>query len=185
MTKSVSLILFLACFALLPGCKKDSTGPENGQGKTITDLLVKNSEIGGWTYFGSGWTANNLTELTVKIDGASDIYQRHGFIEAASQDFQGNVNSAAARLSIMVFNQGTTSNAAALYADPAIGFSGALSWTTCGNAAHYVRNGGLSQELAFTRNGYYVYVNIDHDTDESLSVIQQFALNLDGKIQTQ
>lgn len=180
----ISVFLFSACFISFSGCKKDSSTKTNdGQAKTINDLIVKNNEIAGWTYSGQGWTANNLSEFTTYIDGAADTYQRHGFIEAVHQEYQGSVNSASAVLKLTVYNQGTSSNASELYADPALGFNGALDWTGgAGNAAHYVRNGGLSQVLAFYRNGYFVYIEINTDTNESLNVVQQFALNADGKI---
>ena len=178
------IILCLSWCALLPGCKKDSpAGSGDGQTKTITDLVVKNNEIAGWTYSGSGWTANNLSELTTYIDGAADIYRQHGFIEASHQEYQGTVNSASAVVKLTVYSQGTSTNASQLYADPALGFNGAIDWAGgAGDAAHYVRNGGLSQVLAFYRNGHFVYIEINADTNESLNVIQQFALNVDGKI---
>jgi hypothetical protein len=167
--------------AVLLGCKKSSP---TEQAKTIDDLLVKNNEIAGWSYSGAGWTANTIADLTNYIDGAAPVYQRHGFIEAAHQRYQGSVNDAAAVINVTVYNQGTAANATDLYNDSDLGFSGAIDWNTAaaGNAAHYVRNGGLSQELAFARNGYYVSIDINADTDESLNTIQQFALNIDGKI---
>lgn len=184
MKEYVIFLLSVGFLIFFMGCKKDSpTKPNNGQVKAINDLIVKNNEIAGWTYSGQGWTANNLSELTTYIDGAADMYQRHGYIEAAHQEYQGSVNSANALLKLTVYNQGTLSNASQLYADPALGFSGALDWTGgAGDAAHYVRNGGLSQALAFYRNGYFIYIEINTDTNESLNVIQQFALNVDGKI---
>lgn len=167
--------------AVLSGCKKSSP---TEQAKTIDDFLVKNNEIAGWSYSGSGWTANTITDLTNYIDGAAPTYQRHGFVEAANQRYQGSVNSAAAVINVTVYNQGASANAMDLYNDSELGFSGAIDWTTgaAGNAAHYVRNGGLTQVLAFVRNGYFVSININADTDESLNTIQQFALNIDGKI---
>ncbi|MEK7251157.1 MAG: hypothetical protein AAB209_12125, partial [Bacteroidota bacterium] len=66
--------------------------------------------------------------------------------------------------------------------DPAIGFSGAITWTNgAGEAAQYLRNGGLSQQLCFYRNNFFVSLSIVVDTEESLNIMKQFALNVDAK----
>lgn len=175
------LVVFVVAFS---SCKKEAgAGPDGGSAKTIADFTVRNGEIAGWSYGGSSWTANNISELTTYIDGLADIYRRHGFVEAAHQEYQGTVSSTQAQLKLTVFNQATPGNAAATYADPDLGFAGALDWTGgAGEAAHYVRNGGLSQVLSFHRGSYFVYLEMSIDTEESLNVMKQFALNVDGKI---
>jgi hypothetical protein len=174
----VPLLILAAAFQ---ACKKDSAGPDPV--KAIDAFLVRNNEIAGWTYTGSGWIANNVSELTTYIDGMADTYQRHGFVEAAHQDYQGSVNSKSATLRLSVYNQSTKTNASALYADPALGFVGAIDWTGgAGDASHYARYSGLSQVLSFYRNGYYVSLEMNTDTEESLNVLKQFALNVDGKL---
>ena len=180
MTRWIVPVLFLtlACQA----CKKDSSSDE-GPAKAIDAFLVRNNEIAGWTYAGSGWIANNISELTTYIDGAAETYQRHGFVEAAHQEYQGSVNSKGALLKLTVYNQETKTNSMALYSDPVLGFTGAIDWTGgAGEAAHYARYGGLSQVLSFYRAGYYVSLEINTDTEESLNVLKQFALNVDGKL---
>ena len=71
-----------------------------------------------------------------------------------------------------------------MYADPALGFSGAVDWTGgAGDAAHYIRINGVAQILAFRRNGYFVYLEmLNVDSDQSLSVLMSFANNIDAKI---
>ncbi len=174
---SISTLLLLT---LLASCKKDA-GTET-PAKTIEDYLVKNNEITGWTVGSNKWTANNITELTNRINGAAEIYRRHGFVEAASQEYRGTVNSNQAVLKLTVFNQGTQANASSLYNDPDVGFSGALTWMNgAGEAAHYLRNAGLSQQLCFYRNNFFVLLEISQDTEESLNIVKQFALNVDAK----
>ena len=175
-------LLLLILTAAFQACKKDSSsGPDPA--KAIDAFLVRNNEIAGWTYSGSGWVANNISELTTYIDGMADTYQRHGFVEAARQDYQGSVNSKSAQLRLTVYNQATVANASALYADSALGFVGAIDWTGgAGDASHYARYSGLSQVLSFYRNGYYVSLEMNADTEESLNVLKQFALNVDGKL---
>lgn len=176
------LIILLSFFALLfVSCKKESS--TETPAKTIEDYTVKSNEITGWTLGAAKWTANNITELTTYIDGAADIYRKYGFIEAVHREYQGTVNGNAATLKLDVFNHGTKTNAQNLYADPDLGFSGATPWSSgAGDAARYLRNGGLSQQMSFYRNGFYVSLEMSTDTEESLNVLKQFALNVDAKI---
>jgi hypothetical protein len=178
--KSLTSLSALLLLTLLASCKKDA-GTET-PAKTIEDYLVKNNEITGWALGSSRWTANNITELTNRINGAAEIYRRHGFVEAASQDYRGTVNNNQATLTLTVFNQANKANASSLYNDPAVGFSGAITWTNgAGEAAQYLRNGGLSQQLCFYRNNFFVLLEISADTEESLNIAKQFALNVDAK----
>ena len=50
-----------------------------------------------------------------------------------------------------------------------------------GTEAKYVRY-GLSQALAFYKKAYYVSLEMNYDTEESLNVIKQFALNVSNNI---
>lgn len=181
--KCLMQILALAIVTLtLFACKKESA-TDPGVAKTIDAFVVKNGEIAGWSYSGSSWIANNLSELTVYIDGLAEVYRRHGFVEAAHQEYAGTVSGNQGLLKLTVYNQSTQANALSLYGDVDLGFSGALDWSgAAGQAAHYVRNGGLSQVLGFYRGQYFVYLEINADTDESLNVLKQFALNVDGKL---
>jgi hypothetical protein len=165
----------------IAACKKDSS--TNNPAKTIQDYLVKNNEITGWTVTSNKWVANNISELTTYINGAAEIYRRHGFIEAAYQEYQGSINSNQFLIKLIIYNQGNKPNALATYSDTDLGFNGAIDWTSgAGEAAHYLRNGGLSQQMAFYRNGYYISLEVNTGTEESLNILKQFALNVDGKL---
>jgi len=162
-------------------CSKEPT--KSDEILTIEDLLVKNNDISGWVYNGTGWLANNISELTVYINGAAEIYQRHGFLEAAHQSYQGKIDNADRQLKLTIFNLGNENNAQATFEDPDIGLSGALAWQNgAGIEAKYIRYGGLSQVLVFYRAAYFVNLDINYDTEESLNILKQFALNVDGKI---
>lgn len=184
MPRPATLISVALALILTSGCKKNSGTDPSGTTDAIEALLVRNNEIAGWSFSGSQWVASSISELTTYIDGMADIYQRHGFVEAAHQDYQGSVNSRSTTLRLTVYNQGASANAADLYNDTDLGFSGAIDWPGgAGEAAHYVRNAGLSQLLGFRRGAYFVLLEIGADTDESLNVLKTFALNVDGKIQ--
>jgi hypothetical protein len=175
------ILCIAALLVVLVSCKKETT--TETPAKSIEDYLTKSNEITGWAAGATQWTANNITELTVYIDGAAEIYRKYGFIEAAHREFTGTVNGNPASVKLDVYNHGSTANAQSLYADPDLGFNGALVWTGgAGNAAHYLRNGGLSQQMAFIRNGFYISLEMSADTEESLNVLKQFALNVDAKV---
>ena len=180
--RSLVQTILTCCLVLSLACSQD--GGTGSSVKSIEDLVVRNNEITGWTYSGAGWVANNVSELTQHIDGLADIYQRHGFVEAVHQSYQGTIDDGTRTLGLTVYNQGNTSNARETYEDPEVGLSGAIDWAAgAGDQAHYARYGGLSQALTFYRGSYFVYLEINYDTEESLNILKQFALNVDGKIQ--
>ncbi|MBN1348427.1 hypothetical protein JXJ21_03395 [candidate division KSB1 bacterium] len=179
MKKYIAFIGLLVC--LFVACdKKEPT--KNEDLVTIEDLLVKNNEITGWTYSGESWVANNISELTNYINGEAEIYNRHGFLEAARQTYAGKIDNGNRSIKLTIYNQQTESNARDVYNDEDLGMSAAITWQNgAGSAAHTIRF-GLSQALTFYRKQYYVHLDINYDTDESLTILKQFALNVDGKL---
>ena len=174
-----AIVLLSMIFAV--SCSKKST--ETGDILTVEDLLVDNNEITGWTYSGQRWTANSVSELTVYINGQAPIYERHGFREAAHQDYSGTIDSGTRTLKLTVFDQGTGGGAKDTFDDPDTGLTGATTWTDgAGDEAKYVRNSGLSQVLSFYSGEYFVLLEMSFDTEESLNILKQFALNVDSKI---
>jgi len=181
MKKLIWILPVLSLFFLF-SCHKEAT--KQNEVIAIDDALVKNNEIAGWTYAGQRWVANNISELTTYIDGLAEIYQRHGFVEAANQSYEGKIDGANRQLQLTVYNQGSEANAQALFNDPDLQLTSGLVWENgAGKEARYFRFGGLSQILAFYRNSYFVYLQINYDTEESLNILKQFALNVDQKIQ--
>jgi hypothetical protein len=163
-------------------CNKQS-GPGDEEVLAIEDLLVENNEITGWTYSSTNWIANNITELTTYINGGAEIYQSYGFVEGACQSYEGSVGDGVRELKVTIYNMSTESNASDTYDDPNCGISGGTDWPDgAGVRANFIRH-GLAQELAFYKSSYFVKININYDSDESLNIIKQFALNIDGKIQ--
>jgi hypothetical protein len=179
--KMMNLSAFLLILLLPAGCTKD---PGNNTALTIEDMLVKNNEITGWVYSGSGWIANNGSELTQQIDGGAELYIKYGFTEAASQLYQGTINSVSCEIGLTIFNLGTVENAEALFEDPDLGLTSALNWSDnpAGTGAKYIRYSGVSQVLCFYRSSYLVYLTMSFDTEESLNILKQFAYNVDEKV---
>jgi len=182
MNKYLLILLGLIIFIGV-GCEKSESN-EDDEVLTIEDLLVKDNEITGWSYAGVRWVANNITELTEFINGGAEIYQNHGFKEATQQSYNGTIENGTRTMQLFIYDMNTNENAKAVYDDPNLGLSGATDWLDgAGVEAHYVRFGGLSQKLSFYRDKYFVLIDINFDTDESLNIVKQFALNVDGKIQ--
>jgi len=181
--RTIIRISFLILITLNLNCSKETTSDDD-KIISIEDLLVENNEITGWTYSSTSWTANNITELTTYINGGAEIYQSYGFVEGAHQSYEGSIGDGARELGITVYNMGTVSNASDTYDDPNCGLSGGSDWADgAGERANYIRHGGFAQELSFYNNSYFIKIGINYDTDESLNIIKQFALNIDGKIQ--
>jgi len=147
------------------------------------EFLVDNGEIAGWSYLGNSWVANTIAELAQYINGASVIYQRYGFVDAAYQAYQGIIDNGNRQINLTIYNQGTEVNALALYEDPDLGMAGATNWENgAGQSARYIRY-GLSQSLSFYRDSYYISLESNFDSEETLNLLKQFALTVDGKIQ--
>jgi hypothetical protein len=181
MKRNMGIALLLVLGLSLACSEKHTT--DNEEIKSIEDLLVKDNEIAGWTYAGAGWVVS-ISELYGKINGKAKVYEDHGCIEAAHQTFQGTVDGGTRTLGLTVFDQGNQDNARDTYEDPEVGLSGAVTWTDgAGVASKYARYGGLSQVLAFYNGPYFVLLEMDYDTEESLNILKQFALNVDGKIE--
>jgi hypothetical protein len=178
-----ALPILIVLLALALACsEKSSTG--SGGAVDIEDLLVRNNEITGWTYSDAGWVARNSEQLYAQINGAGVPYVRdYGFVEGAGQEYEGTIDSATRELEIWVFDLGTESNAKGAYDDPQLRPSGVTPWTDGAGQEAYYKRFGLSQKMSFYRGPYIAILDMAYDTDESLNIIKQFALNIDGKIE--
>jgi hypothetical protein len=133
------------------GCTKD---PGNNTTLTIEDMLVKNNEITGWVYSGSGWIANNGSELTQQINGGAELYIKYGFTEAASQLYHGTINDISCELGLTVYNLGTAENAVALFEDPTWGWRTDMVHNPAGTV-QYIQYCGFLRYCFF--DNYLVY----------------------------
>lgn len=179
MKKIAIILIMMLTFNM---CSKEPNNNDNIL--SIEDLLVKNNEISGWTYSGSSWVANNISELTQYINGGAEIYQRHGFVEAAHQEYQGKIDNIDRQLRITIYNQDNKDNARATFEDPNLALFGGIQWEGgAGESAFYARySAGNSQAIIFYRDKYFVSLEMLYDTDESLNILKQFALNVDGNM---
>lgn len=180
--KRLNLLIAFIAFLSMVGCEKSET--TDSEILTIEDLLTQDNEITGWSYSGSGWTASSITELSEYINGMAETYNQYGFEEAAQQSYSGTLDNTSSTLQIIIYDMGSEENAKDMYDDPDLGLSSAIDWTDgAGTEAHYALYGGISEALTFYQGSYFVYQQIGYDSDETLSIMQQFALNISGKLE--
>jgi hypothetical protein len=178
---SLGVALIVVLVLLSMSCTKSDSSNEI---LTIEDLLVDNNEITGWSTSGTSWTASSITELTEYINGMAETYDQYGFQEAAQQSYSGTIDDGSRTIQIIIYDLGSEENAQDLYDDPDLGLSSATTWSNgAGTEAHYVQYSGLSEVLTFYSGVYFVYMQVDYDSDGTLSIMKQFALNISGKIE--
>jgi hypothetical protein len=158
--------------------KKNSAGTEI---LTLEDLLVKDNEISGWSLAGNFWQASSTTDLTVYIDGDAELYQRHGFIEAVNQEYQGTIEESSKSITIRIFDQGSGTNAGTLFEEVSREASNPETWDEAGDEAIIVRY-DLSRQIIFRKDKYFVYLDISTSLESALDILKSFARNVDRKI---
>jgi len=179
LTKALAWLLVISL--LLAGCTKDKGTDSEEIILDPVDLLPSAEEISGWTPQGVAeeWVGEALYQ---PINGEAEIYLRHGFQEAAFQDYQGSGSWANAVLSVRIFDQGNAEQAADLYDDPGSGTG--TPWTGSEAAGSQARTEqyALSCIVEFHEAEYFVHVDISSGDDQALEVIKLFARNISQKI---
>ena len=105
--------LLVAALFLLPlfsACDKSDSG-SNPDIVSIADLMPRENEISGWASSSGSdgsWKATNPSELQDAINGGSELYTNHGFVEAAMQSYSGTVNTqSGVACEIQIYDQGS------------------------------------------------------------------------------
>jgi hypothetical protein len=159
--------------------KKNST---NLEVVTVEDLMVKNNEISGWNRAGEGWVASSESSLYERIDGMAPPYVSHGYVEAADQNYKGKVLQDTVTVDLMVFDQGNSSNAQALFGEISSRLLSPEIWETqYFQEAKIERLPTLITILAW-KSKYYLSLSITSNTSESFEVVKTFATNVGSKI---
>ncbi|MBN1782978.1 hypothetical protein JW948_17725 [bacterium] len=178
MKKIIAILLSAGLFFLFCD-KKNTSGPET---VTIEDLLVKDNEISGWSRSGDFWLASSSTELAVYIDGAADLYTRHGFVEAVSQTYQGLIEDNTESITIRIYDQANKDNAVALFPDYINENTiNPETWSEVGEDARIERF-VLGSQIVFHKSSYFVYMEVSSSLEQALDILKSFARNVDRKI---
>jgi hypothetical protein len=170
--------ILLLCAGLCTCDKKNSTGTEI---ITIEDLLIKDNEISGWSLAGNFWQASSTTDLTIYIDGAAELFQRHGFIEAVNQEYQGTIEESSESITVRIFDQASKDNAGSLFTEYVRDTSNPETWTEAGDEAIIVRY-DLSRQIVFKKDKYFIYMEVSSSLETALDILKSFARNVDRKI---
>jgi hypothetical protein len=177
--------LILALLLPLAACDKSDTGTNNTV-ITIADMMPRENEISGWARIGGGdgqWKATGPSELQNQINGGSEIFTNHGFVEAGMQAYSGTVNSqSGVSCQIQIYDQSSEENAAKVFDDPNNVFANALPAANPPSAKAQIRKDLFSWTMKFTKSRYYVLISIMTNEDKGQDVLEVFANNVAGKI---
>lgn len=181
---ALSLIILTLLFPL-PACDKSDSGSDPNI-VSISDLLPRENEISGWARNAGSdgnWHATNASELQEQINGGSELYTNHGFIEAAMQNFSGTVNTQSGVVcEIQVYDQGSENDANAVFDDPNNVFASPVTPSNPPSSKAQIRKDLFSWTMKFVKGRYYVLVNILTSEDKGQEVLEVFATNVAGKI---
>lgn len=179
------LFLFMALL-LVTGCDK-SDSPSDADIVSIGDLMPRENEISGWARSGGSdgsWKATNPSELQDAINGGSELYTNHGFVEAAMQSFTGTVNAQSGVVcEIQVYDQGSGTNADAVFDDPNNVFANPITPANPPSGKAQIRKDLFSYSMKFVKSRYYVLISIITSEDKGQEVLEVFANNVAGKMQ--
>lgn len=177
--KPLSIYIFLT-ISIFFACSKDNSNNPNAL--TPEDLLVKDNEISGWVRAGDFWTASSAGDLNNVIDGEAVIYTNRGFVEAAKQDYQGNVLGKTETVELRIFDQGSAENAQSVLDELVIQMSNPINWSTKSGQTAIIERFSMSQKLLFWKSKYFISLSITAGTDEALNILKTYANNVDSKI---
>ncbi|GEM_PF-704788 len=176
----------LTMLGMLPACDKSDSGTEPDI-VTIADLMPRDNEISGWSQSGGSggsWQAVNPSELQEQINGGSELYTNHGFVEAAMQSYTGKVNAQSGVVcEIQVYDQGTAENADEVFDDPNNVFASPIAPANPPATRAQIRKDLFSWTMKFVKDRYYVLISIITSEDKGQEVLEVFANNVAARIQ--
>ena len=182
MSKEILAVALALSLFFLPSCKKDSTDPGETPLSPV-DLLPVDNEISGWTRDGAPETAEDPQGLWDMIDGEGQVYLDHGFVECARQVYDGIVQGSGAEIRYLyVFDQGSATNAKAVYDDDRSGTGTPWTDQPAGTEARIDDTALFAYSIHFWEDKYFVRLTIDQKNDDALDVLKLFARNISSKI---
>jgi hypothetical protein len=173
------LFSFIIIFPLMACSKKNTTEPT---AVTIEDLLLKDNEISGWRKAGNGWIARNENELFSHIDGAAPLYTKNGFVEAAGQDYQGNILGNQTTIMLEIYDQRNSANSKAVFDEVIQQLSNAETWQDANLTDARIERFELSQNIVCWKSNYYIKLTVESNLNEALEVLKTFTANVGSKI---
>ena len=178
-------LLLGALLCALPACDKSDSG-SNPDIVSIVDLMPQQNEISGWGRAAGGdgsWLATNASELQDQINGGSELYTNHGFVEAAMQSYSGTVNTqSGVACEIQIYDQGADADAAAVFDDANNVFTNPITPSNPPSEKAQISKELFSYRMKFVKGRYYVLISILTSEDKGQEVLEVFATNVAGKI---
>jgi hypothetical protein len=181
---TVSLLL-AALFCVLPACDKSDSG-SNPDIVSIVDLMPQQNEISGWSRTAGSdgsWLATNAAELQDQINGGSELYTNHGFVEAAMQSYVGTINAqSGVACEIQIYDQGSETEAVTVFDDANNVFTNPVTPANPPSAKAQISKELFSYRMKFVKGKYYVLISIITSEDKGQEVLEVFANNVAGKM---
>jgi hypothetical protein len=178
-------IVLTALLCALPACDKSDSG-SNPDIVSIVDFMPQQNEISGWNRAAGGdgsWLATNASELQTQINGGSELYTNHGFVEAAMQSYTGTVNAqSGVACEIQVYDQGSAADAVAVFDHPNNVFTNPITPSNPPAEKAQISRELFSYRMKFVKGQYYVLLSILTSEDKGQEVIEVFATNVAGKM---
>jgi len=178
--KKLPILLILVLVIIFANCDKNET--TNPEPLIITDLLIKDNEISGWSRSGSSWLANSSGDLNNAINGEAVIYTSRGSVEAAMQEYEGSILGNSLAIELRVFDQASSDNALAVFDELANQMSNPVDWNSGVGEEALIERFPTFQKIIFWKYKYFIQLYINSGLDESLEVLKTFANNIDTKI---
>lgn len=179
------LLAAVFLFLLFPACDKTDSGTDPDI-VTIADLMPRDNEISSWARNSGGdgsWKATNPSELQDAINGGSELYTNHRFVEAAMQSYTGTVNTqSGVACEIQIYDQGSESDATAVFDDPNNVFTSPITPSNPPSPKSQITKEIFSHRMKFVKGRYYVLISILTSEDKGQEVLEIFAGNVAGKM---
>jgi hypothetical protein len=135
---------------------------ERDRDVALKDLMPTDSDQ--WSREGELEEFKTKDELFGKINGAGEIYVKHGFVSAVLQKFK--TKEGEILIEVWIYDQGTVENAKALYEDPSLSEGGTKLSPTVGKESRF-KEGLASYTIEFYKNRFFSYVQSLESKEET------------------
>ncbi|MBU0520267.1 hypothetical protein KJ564_15165 [bacterium] len=178
-------VLLVSAVLLFSGCTEENSNNPNGGTLRPADLLPASNEISGWekgTDTGDYGEADDQASLYALINGYSELYIQHGFVEGVFQVYDGIIGFAV-EAEIYIGDHGSQSNAAELFDEEQVVPNSLTPWEVVDEAM-------IDETLPFhvmihaRADRFYIRVQVEKGNDDTIAQVtaQQFVTAIINEI---
>ncbi|TKJ39122.1 hypothetical protein CEE37_11935 [candidate division LCP-89 bacterium B3_LCP] len=179
----ISTISIIAAF-VFTGFFSCAENPQNADSILVVDLLPASGAITGWDRSGSPGVAQTNDQLYSLINGASELYLQHGFVEGVLQDYDGTIGGEAANLGLFISDQSSPADVEALFDETEVVPTGLTPWDL-GDEAYIDETLPFHITIHVRADRFYTRVTVEKNNaeEEAKSIAQGFAQTVVAEIQ--